>query len=441
MEPLASPVPGHASTPAPKPAASAAAPQIEWPRGGFQWTDAWRDELPIVRGIKAPPLPSVRSHLSSPVSLADDRYGRSAAIVIDISEALGRKWTFWDEALSTQMIRRDLLLEPDSEYWLELSLQVVSLIERRAELDWISQIGIELHGVAFMLERILTLWQAVRSSRFTDIAYGMRERELPLLRRAIASASDEALAEATAIADRERSRSEADRLVCSYLFPHREDWAVDCVAAKFADTKDLLRGCAMPIDTAIAYLQRKNGYAHYHDRTGVLLQVRRHGEAALPLVAALLAMASDKASTESALELLMAMHVPAMLGLLVDGIENKEVRAALDKAAKTWPAAVLKTAIERSLATRSRTVEGWTVHMALREPEVLAVALAALDDVARGRFEALLHAQHSADAAPEQLPPLLRDPPWAQKTRPQPLPTLEIAPLAVPDAIEWTAEE
>jgi predicted DNA-binding WGR domain protein len=65
MAPTASAAPVPARAPAQLPAAQApaavadhpaaplAAAPIEWPQGGFQWTDGLRAELPLVRGIQA----------------------------------------------------------------------------------------------------------------------------------------------------------------------------------------------------------------------------------------------------------------------------------------------------------------------------------------------------------------------------------------------------
>ena len=63
--------------PAPAPAATDA-PPIEWPQGGFLWSDELRKAMPSVRGIHAPAPTDGMALLSQPIVFEDDKHGHRA---------------------------------------------------------------------------------------------------------------------------------------------------------------------------------------------------------------------------------------------------------------------------------------------------------------------------------------------------------------------------
>ena len=436
----AAPAPARQAPPAPAaatavPAAVALPTTIEWPTGGFQWLDEWRAAIPVVRGIVAapPPAPAL-SLLSDPLQLSDDKHGYKSHQFNEFVKAAGRSWTPWSRADSKERITRARLREADFEYWLELCVQACCEYDRRDAVSWVARVGIALHGVPFIMDVAVSLWEMSSHYRIT---HAITDQLFGALRAAIASADDARHAEALEAATRLRERSPAARLACAHLFPHVEAWAVECIEQGIEDPGLLLKECVMPAPLALQYVRNTSGYLYYLQPL-VLLQLHLHGEEAFDLLAWLV---RKSGGTADALKLLTHMRVPRLVGELVAGIENRDIRGALEKLAEEFPAAVLKTAIEHTLATRSRTVEGWVVRLALRKQAALPSAMAALDDGSRARFQQILDALQCEDAPLEQVPELLRDPPWLRKARAQELPTLALERLPLADTLQWSAAQ
>jgi predicted DNA-binding WGR domain protein len=448
--PQSMPSPQLPAAKAPCPAAAQAQTTIVWPQGGFQWSDELRQKLPVVRGIHAPPLPDGRELLGDLLVLEDDRHGFQAERLAELALCFERGWTTWSEADSIQMITRERLMQPDREYWLELSAQAlvgsqkhrdqqsaVRHMQRGDAMGWVIDIGVALHGLPFMLGLILAVERALVGSTF--LRYRTRAA-FELLRRTIAASGDAEHDSAIALLETQASSNAHDRLIRAYLCPHRSDWALASLADGAVDESHLLRSCVMPAPQALAYLKLMQPYI-YQLEEPLLLQIHLHGDTAFELLAHALRKAQDKTNLERAVELVLRMQLPSMVTLLAERIEDKEVRAALEKLSDRYPAAVLKTVIEQALATRSRLAEGWAVRMALREPAALAVVMPELEDGLRSRFGSLLAELQRTDASPEQLPPLLLEPPWLRPARASELPTLDVTPLLTPERVVWTKEE
>jgi predicted DNA-binding WGR domain protein len=429
---------------------SPTATAIEWPQGGFQWSDEWRRKLPIVRGVRAPPLPDGRALLANLMVLEDDRYGSHAKQMAEIALCFGRSWTAWGEADSKQMITRERLTQPDHEYWLELSAQALVGSRKHGDpqgtfgdtlhshaLRWVVDLGVALHGLPFMIELALDIDRTLAAN---PQHHHRSHAALELLRRAIAASEARDHDAAIALLETQAGGAAHDRLMRAYMCPHRSDWVLASLADTAADAIHLLRSCVMPAPQALAYLKLMQPYMYYLEEP-LLLQIHLHGDDAFELLAHALRKAQDKSNLERALEMVQCMHLPSTVSLLAERIEDKEVRAALEKLASRYPAAVLKTVIEQALTTRSRLAEGWAVRMALREPAALAAVMPALEEGLRARFAGLLADLQRADAAPELLPPLLREPPWLRKQRASELPTLTVEPVSTPERVEWTAQE
>lgn len=432
-----------------EPARDPAAAPIEWPQGGFQWTDALRRSLPIVRGIHVPAPQDGKALLANPIEFVDDRHhGYTASRLTELAVAAGRQWAFWGAQGSKENITPQKLARADHDFWVELCAQAsVAQLKEAPEapyhysyysqyaVKWAAWVGTALHGLPFMIEVALDMVRlAPMDYRFVGIISAL----LDPLRHAIAASSDAEHDAAVATLERQAAGTLLDRRVRAALCPHRSDWAL----ASIADGPDeylMVRQCVLPLDAAQAYLKQMTYYSQLEGP--LLLQVHLRGSAAFDLLAQALRGAPDRDSGEKFLALVSRMHEPQLLALLAELIERKEARGALDKLSERYPAAVLKTVVEHALATRSRLAEGWAVRLALREPAALAQALPALSASERERFEGLLQSLQSAEATSEQLPPVLREPPWLRKARASELPTLDVAAHATADRIEWTAGE
>lgn len=425
----------------------AAPSPIDWPQGGFQWTDARREQLPVVRGICVPP-PVERADLLRKLLVLSDQSQQSADVELGLlGQALGRSWTAWGVAASREHITRERLEQPDGEYWLELLAQsacgVGAPLEQSGFLGysdgvgWATRVGIALHGLPFMLEVALPL---LRVRHATSRALWYRPLLSPMaaeLRGAIATAPDAEHEAALAALDALAGSTPQDRLSRAYLCPHREEWALQALPDAHLDVEGWLADCVMPATQAFAYLKQR-GFLSHAPTGSVLLQVQLHNEGALDLIAEALGQAQGKTSLQRWLDLAEQMQSPRMLQRLVEGLEHKEFRATLDRLARRWPAAVLKCAIEQALASRSRLGEGWAVRLALREPEARAAALAALGEDDRRRFAALLAELQIEEAPADALPPVLRHPPWLDGARAAELPTLDLAVQPVPDRVAFS---
>jgi predicted DNA-binding WGR domain protein len=450
-----------AATPAPAPAPSATATAaaatpapatsstIAWPDGGFQWTNDLRKALPVVRGIHAPPPADGRLLLAKPITFVDDQHGYHATLLTELAKAAGRTWVLWSAKESAQRIQPQQLQRPDHDFWLELCVQtaVGRVKQDEAEagvyayyqsrgLRWAADVGTALHGLSFMIEVGFDLARiAPGDYRFSNIINSL----FTPLRQAIAASNDADHAAAIATLERQAAGTPLDRRLRAYLCPHRTDWALASIADGIGDDSLMLKDCVLPVDVALAYLKPVSPYYGYLE-SSLLLQIHLHGDAAFELLAQTLRKVNDRDGGEKFLALVRRMQLPQMVVLLAELIDRKEVRAALDSLSERFPAAVLKAVIERALASRSRLAEGWAVRLALREPAALAQVLPALDAGDRDRFQGLLQALQSAEAAPERLPPLLREPPWLRKARAVELPTLEVSVPERPEHIGWSAE-
>lgn len=418
-----------------KPLASAPVTDIEWPTGGFRWTDTWRDEIPTVRGVHVPPLPPMTESPLEPFEFEDDRYNFTAQRMQELANAAGRPWTYWGKAGSRERITRESLQQADVEFWLEILAQVRTQYQSGL-LERIIARGRSLHGIAFMLEVTLEMWVI---SNKTGRYYGTQQ--FGDLRHAIAAADEREYEAALATATRLRASGNTDYLVpTAYLFPHLTEWSVACIDQQLRAYDMMMAQSVVPPEALLKYLESKQ-WSMYSLTSGLVLQVHLHGERAFDLLVLALKKASDRDNTNKALQLLTSMRVPALIKVLVDGMEDKEVRAALDREAERFPAAVLKTSLDKWLASGDRSLEGWIVRLALRKPEAAQSALAILEPAGRAKFETLLASLDRADADSASLPELLRNPPWLQKRKAQELPTLTLQQLATTDAIDWPASE
>lgn len=414
--------------------ASATSKDIEWPTGGFQWTDEFRKSLPIVRGINVPPLPPLQSSPLEPFEFQDDKY-LAAGSMQALASAAGRPWTYWGAAGSRERITTESLQKADHEFWLEMYAQTLCSYQPKG-MEWVVSCGRSLHGIAFMLEVTLEMWAIMRNSprQYATQVFGD-------LRHAIAAADAAEYAAALAVATKVRAAGNSEHLMpTAYLFPHLTQWTLEAMERMLGGPDLVLAQSVVPPEALYAHLEPKQWYLYYL-AGAMLLQAHLHGERAFDLLALALKKAGDRDSTERALRLLTAMRVPQLIEVLVERMENKEVRAALDKEAERYPAAVLKVCLGKWLTASDRSLEGWMVRLALRKPEATQSALATLEAGGRAQFESLLASLDRADADPSSLPELFRNPPWLQKRKAQELPTLTLQQLPVTDALQWSPSE
>lgn len=407
---------------------------IAWPRGGFQWEDEWRKAMPVVRGIRAHKIED-QSLLAESIVLPNDSF-RGKHYLPAIGNAVGRSWTYWGKTISKERITEERLNSTDFEFWLELMAQAHCAGWENQSLKWVTHQCAKRHGMPFSIDAMLSLYQAERATDGMSDSVALFEQ----LRYAIVVADETDYQEAERYAGAIRGKNSDTKIACAHLFPNNSAWAIECVEQQLKDTEGLLKECVMPADVFVRYLKANPQYFQ-SIRSALFLQVHLHDEAAVDAFGVALTQAiGHKETTKEALKVVTQMWVPQLVALLVNGIDNNEIRGALDKLAKQFPAAALKISIECALSSRKRAIEGWAVRLALQEPAALPSALAAISEPERIRFEGILAAlkRDSADLA--QLPALLREPPWTRGVRQQDLPVVEAAQIETEEKIEWSPQ-
>lgn len=419
------------------------------PCGGFQWTDELRAELPPIRGVEVP-LAFDASRDPPTIRLQEPRHGWQNGRLGALAAAAGQRWSYWGGAGSTGHITAEALARRDMAFWLELTMQVRCSdavgFQRDTPnwLGWVARRASALHGLDFALEVFLRGWEVEQNAQ---PRWGTDTSLLRPLRSIIATADDAALAlaeaAATSLAESTGGDTSPRWPALSYLFPHRADWALKAIDLPGLDDT----GCILVKDSVLpparfVQAMRRHRLAVGWWKPSVLLQARLHGDAALDAMAVLLQQSiGDRHSTAEALKILTRLRVPGLVDAMVDAMDDRDVRAALESLQGEFPAAVLLRVIERALGRQDRMAEGWAVRLALKAPDALAAALPHLDAVLATRFQAVLAALNAAEAAPEQLPDLLREPPWLRKARPAALPALAVEALPLPDRLTWTEAE
>lgn len=168
------------------------------------------------------------------------------------------------------------------------------------------------------------------------------------------------------------------------------------------------------------------------------------GDAALPVLADALADCQHERELDSLLMLLPCIRSPALLALL---LRWRKKLPALDKTLATLrsalPEALMREAArllgaghedERALAD---VLLGLAPQHAALWHELLQTLPAAL----QRRLQERLAQTQQAEAPHEQLPRLLREPPWQRRQQAQPLPTLDLPPPERPTRLLWQGDE
>ncbi|MFO1253427.1 MAG: DUF4132 domain-containing protein [Inhella sp.] len=432
---MAAPVAPAASTPPSAPA------DIPWPQGGFLWTPALRERLPVLRSLRMPDESALWRSLQLDWSQEAGMQYRAQRFQ-DTMQAAGRSWTFWTAAQMQAAMQAERLQQADIEAWSERLAQAGQHFAavRSPELPreqtwnagvaWATEQGLHLHGLHFMLEVGLDLLAVVGK------AYEVL-RCFQLLRARIARADEAEHQGAIELLEREAGHSPLQREMRAFLCPHRADWVQQALADPPQDGSDWLRECVMPPQDALAYLRRN--YQSYDNMVGpLLLQTHLHGAAALPLFAQAVNLAANKEEAEKLLNLMLRLRVPELLPALVGLMNRLEARNALDKLAEEFPAAALLCLLQ----ARSEDAAAAALRLALRAPAALQAVRPQLAGSAQlAALDERLAQTAIAEAEAVQLPDWLRQPPWLDKQRPAPLPTLDLQAPAAPARFEWAAGE
>lgn len=425
---------------------------LEWPSGGFAWDDKLRSRLPIIRGIRAPKLETdAASPGKPPPSLADEPSPSlpeeyATAWTQHFWQGLVRNGTMpagtlpWTNAEVEKRIKDAAPSKPDLDYWRILLFQCAARFRfsSQSRLGWAVERLVASQRLAFAVEAMLSTGETIASHFIAQPFDIWRDRPhcYAHLRQALAAAPEDQWREAFQVAEGFRGHSgQLDCVIC-YLFPEQRAWADEAAMLELPIEKMWwLDETALSVEAACHHYRRHPvGIERATPR--ILLQIHLHREAALPFLELALTTA-DRDAVPKFLKWMRKMRYPALIPTLAAHIEDDDIRAELDALAERWPAAVLKCAIERACATRSRSLESWAERLALRLPQAVEPALAACSAAERERFQRLLDSFEDAqEAAPEDLPDLLRDPPWQGRAAAA-LPCLDLAPLQPVEEMVW----
>jgi hypothetical protein len=398
-----------------------ASSQIEWPSGEFQWTDELRAQLPIMRGVRVPEFKLPDDPYAELVAVWGDEVFRDsirAAWALLVSSKQASRDLPWTDAEALHHITREALARKDLGFWRELVLQAGArsrnyAVERNP-INCAVQAAMALHSLAFAFEVILDIgWREPWIFRRAHV----------LLRHAVAAAPQEQYLAARTVAEGFRGRELAlDALIC-YLFPEMGEWAEAYLLAQGDRIPGLpaaygpwlsgwMSETTLPVESACRFSL---------SRPMVLLQIRLHGEAAWPLLERELDEAHRHRHAAKVVKLVCRMWTPALIPALAARMDHKDVSAELARLAAKWPAAVLKTVMDRAVASRSRTLEAWAAGLAARRPRSLDTVLAVATEAERERYARAFTflAPSPEEALPELVPEALRAPlpPEAENTK------------------------
>lgn len=448
--PTSTPTPSPSPAPAPAPASSGPLPAIDWPSGGLNWTPALIAALPPLRGVHAPEGPAVAS-LATVLPRRADNYVRYHKP--DLERSVRSDWpafTIWTTDELNQHLRRDALEGLALDGWVQCFLQALladfevgpeeSLSGSRpqAGLRWLTEWALVLRGVVFATEIALALQPVVERHYFASS--WLHDSTLRPIRRELARCDDVTHAQVEALLEGLDATAIATQRIRAMLCPLRLDWVRQLPIHQ--DHGGAFLDSALPLDELLPLAREFMRHRYVSQmKSGLLLQIRQHGEAVAPLLTGLLALVAGKENATTVTSLLQRFRAPALPGLLATMLDRPEARDLLDRIAEAHPAAVIASTAAQALSGRDKLVESWLQRLALRAPEAVAIAEQALDAEQRERLQALLVRNQAAECPQDQLPALLREPPWTRKVKLTPLPTLELSAAGHPVRITLSPAE
>ncbi|MDP2218679.1 MAG: DUF4132 domain-containing protein [Hydrogenophaga sp.] len=165
-----------------------------------------------------------------------------------------------------------------------------------------------------------------------------------------------------------------------------------------------------------------------------------HGEAVLPLL-------EERISSTICLRLVCTFHTDAAQALLMRHVDQPAVRAAVIDRSRRWPVDTLRRLLAQA-PSRTQAAAQVLLKLVDEHPDWLAalqtqLAQAPADDAQasaeRKVLERLLSApaERIPDASPDELPPILRQPPWANRKAQPPLPMLALHALPDEAVVHW----
>ncbi|MCY1078046.1 WGR and DUF4132 domain-containing protein [Archangium lansingense] len=277
---------------------------------------------------------------------------------------------------------------------------------------------------------------------------------LPRLRALLATQTDDAgyaAARDAAAALLEQATAE-QRAGAAFLFPTEKAWvrAEAEAYAKHPDQQSDLFLCSVSdratLELIAPFAQGMYLLGGYHPRDYLPSLLDGVGVDAVAILQGMATQQySNAESRRSWAELVSVINTDEAMVLLLDHLEKDVTPYALE-AGLRWPGRALRLLVPRA-AQRGKEAEAQRVVLTTlvrRAPEAVKAELPGLSEEARKLVSSLQLVSSGPDvpeARPDQLPPVLANPPWHAGT-PAALPVLDgVSPPAIPEALVWREGE
>ncbi len=300
---------------------------------------------------------------------------------------------------------------------------------------------LELGGVAFA-SRVIAEWAAI--SFFTAYSPGSIRNGLQRgddqhgsvrdagfrtcagrVRAALAQVTDAEYAEARAALAEYRTGTSQQRMALAFLTPTETGW-VDEACAELSGSWAHLRAPLLwhsvgNLEQLALVSAHLTGWTIFDDLTMLTTLADGVGTAcAAPLMATLDRDTVDGAGQQRALGFLAQLPTDEAMRLLIERLERKYFPGAVVAAAKRFPVRAVRLLAEAADGTGpvARIAAELLRGHILANRDLVAQVVQRLEPATAQRVTAILDAPPAvADAAPDQLPPILADPPWLSRKK------------------------
>ncbi len=274
------------------------------------------------------------------------------------------------------------------------------------------------HGPAFVLEALLSVIRDVHADVSPRLACQLLARcpQLAAALAAVPEAEYQALRQSIAV----YGKSDPVRYALGTIFNTDATLVQEAIAAMQQLSKEYLHGhelaqALMSLAQAELVFARISERSYYIDPIRVFaINVAWHfGDAALPMLVKLIDAQSNSDAKRKLAEVIGALNSRAATRALLARMEDKAVQATIDRCFESNPLLALAGALEELSVVKKKQLEPLCKRWIAGTAEQHDALLAMLDAAATSLFERLRgDASTLVEAAPDELPSVLTDPPW-----------------------------
>lgn len=446
-----------------EPAASLPSPEEE---DGVLWTDALLRRVHPRRGGVATRIVGIHPVGTSWSHVRKAWAERASRIDVAISQQI-------DGADKLVRLRYRLAAEEPSFGSVDDDSTLVALLawtpdwQVHPELEYITEVLISTAGFAHAVEtQLVALERAAVSNEKTSVRLANHHtpdwradfhgrgklRGFPRLRGLLVAAPEaDYLAARDAAARLRSSGTDAQRAASAFLFPTEAEWVHSdlktigldkfgaCLLACVTDSQ-VLPSTPVPGNVLLG-----NPYDREPQDLAVTL-IDGCGIGAAPFLSTVEVAYSNAELARARCAVLAALGCDVAFKALLDGIEQKEAQAALAEAAKRQPRRAVRLTAEVALqrGKAGDTARSILTGLVRRFPAIVAEVAGSASTEAVRVLETLRAdgAQPSEEAVLDDLPEVLRQPPWRAARKPAGQVILDSVPsVSIPDRMVWAPGE